>query len=47
MFRPYVLAIIRLSLNLSNNYTNAGDSGPKHVVVPNVVVYLLHYSLKT
>ena len=27
MFRPYVLAIIRLSLNLSSNYTNAVDSG--------------------
>ena len=27
MFRPYVLAIIRLSLNLSSNYTNSGDSG--------------------
>jgi len=27
MFWPYVLAIIRLSLNLSSNYTNVGDSG--------------------
>ena len=27
MFRPYVLAIIRLSLNLSSSYTNAGSSG--------------------
>jgi len=47
MFRPYILAIVRLSLNLSSNYTNAGDSddgqylGPKHVVIPNEIVYLL------
>ena len=27
MFRPYVLAVVRLSLNLSKKYTNAGDSG--------------------
>ena len=27
MFRPYVLAIIRLSLNLTSNYTKARGSG--------------------
>ena len=27
MFQSFVLAIIRLSLNLSSNYTNAGGFG--------------------
>ena len=27
MFRPYVLSIIRLSLDLSSNCTNSGGSG--------------------